>query len=251
MAVVRAGRRGRAAAERPFGELSPDRPDDGFASLLAALARQAEALKLSQLICRYSSGEGAFAVVREWHTLAPAPAALFAQRAFRQAWPIERAAADSVLPFRWSVQAWPGEQGPIAYDAMAQLADAGLEAGVSLAVRGPYTRMTIVTAFCEPAVAAALGEEDLDRWLAAASRFHARIAAADGTAQPRSVLSRREFEILRLTAEGLTAAAAARSLALSEATVKFHLSSVRRKLKVKNTAEAVARLNLSAASGSD
>jgi DNA-binding NarL/FixJ family response regulator len=51
-------------------------------------------------------------------------------------------------------------------------------------------------------------------------------------------LTRRELEILRLVAEGLTNAQLARMLWLSEQTVKFHLSNVYRKLGVANRTEA-------------
>jgi DNA-binding NarL/FixJ family response regulator len=51
-------------------------------------------------------------------------------------------------------------------------------------------------------------------------------------------LTRREMEVLRLVAEGLTNAQLARMLWLSEQTVKFHLSSIYRKLGVGNRTEA-------------
>jgi DNA-binding NarL/FixJ family response regulator len=51
-------------------------------------------------------------------------------------------------------------------------------------------------------------------------------------------LTRRELEILRLVADGLTNAQLARMLWLSEQTVKFHLSNVYRKLGVANRTEA-------------
>jgi DNA-binding NarL/FixJ family response regulator len=51
-------------------------------------------------------------------------------------------------------------------------------------------------------------------------------------------LTRREMEILRLVAEGLTNAQLARMLWLSEQTVKFHLSNIYRKLGVANRTEA-------------
>ena len=51
-------------------------------------------------------------------------------------------------------------------------------------------------------------------------------------------MTRREHEILRLVAEGLTNAQLARMLWLSEQTVKFHLSNIYRKLGVANRTEA-------------
>ncbi|MFL6007968.1 MAG: LuxR C-terminal-related transcriptional regulator [Gaiellaceae bacterium] len=51
-------------------------------------------------------------------------------------------------------------------------------------------------------------------------------------------LTRRETQILRLMAEGLTNVQVARQLWLSEQTVKFHLSNIYRKLGVSNRTEA-------------
>jgi len=51
-------------------------------------------------------------------------------------------------------------------------------------------------------------------------------------------LTRRELEILRLVAEGLSNAALARRLWVTEQTVKFHLSNIYRKLGVSNRTEA-------------
>jgi DNA-binding NarL/FixJ family response regulator len=51
-------------------------------------------------------------------------------------------------------------------------------------------------------------------------------------------LTRREIEILRLVAEGRTNAQVARTLWVTEQTVKFHLSNVYRKLDVSNRTEA-------------
>jgi DNA-binding CsgD family transcriptional regulator len=58
----------------------------------------------------------------------------------------------------------------------------------------------------------------------------------------RTQLSQRELEVLQMAAEGLTNAAMARRLCLSVHGVKFHLSSVYRKLGVSNRTEAVAHL---------
>ena len=51
-------------------------------------------------------------------------------------------------------------------------------------------------------------------------------------------LTRRELEILRLVATGATNHAVARSLWVSDETVKFHLSNVYRRLAVRSRAEA-------------
>lgn len=70
-----------------------------------------------------------------------------------------------------------------------------------------------------------------------AGRQPARDALASSNgADPR--LTRRESEVLRLVAEGKSNAEVARSLWVTEQTVKFHLSNVYRKLEVSNRTEA-------------
>jgi DNA-binding NarL/FixJ family response regulator len=70
----------------------------------------------------------------------------------------------------------------------------------------------------------------------------ARGSSADGAAdEVESVLSAREREVLRLLAEGLTDREIARALAISPRTVESHVSSLLRKLGVRNRAEAAQR----------
>ena len=57
-------------------------------------------------------------------------------------------------------------------------------------------------------------------------------------------LTRRELEILRLVAEGHSNAHLARTLWVTEQTVKFHLSNIYRKLNVANRTEASRRAQL-------
>jgi DNA-binding CsgD family transcriptional regulator len=57
----------------------------------------------------------------------------------------------------------------------------------------------------------------------------------------RDLLTRRELEVLRLMADGLTNAHIADQLVISRATVKSHVAQVLRKLRAANRAEAVSR----------
>jgi LuxR family transcriptional regulator, regulator of acetate metabolism len=70
---------------------------------------------------------------------------------------------------------------------------------------------------------------------------HERRADRDGSPVLDAVLTKREVEILRLLADGLTNRAIASELVISGGTVKFHVNSILRKLHVANRAEAVAR----------
>jgi len=64
------------------------------------------------------------------------------------------------------------------------------------------------------------------------------VSAARPRIDPSLGLTRRELEILQLVAEGSSNAQVARTLWVTEQTVKFHLSNVYRKLHVANRTEA-------------
>jgi len=74
-----------------------------------------------------------------------------------------------------------------------------------------------------------------------ASRVLAWFARGAGAASPFPELTEREREILDLVARGLTNAAIARRLVVSDKTVRNHVSNVFGKLHVADRAEAVAR----------
>lgn len=61
---------------------------------------------------------------------------------------------------------------------------------------------------------------------------------ADVPSPAQDLLTRREIEILKLTAEGLSNGQMAKSLWVTEQTVKFHLSNIYRKIEVRNRTEA-------------
>ena len=61
---------------------------------------------------------------------------------------------------------------------------------------------------------------------------------AGASSVAENLLTRRELEILRLTAEGLSNGQMAKSLWVTEQTVKFHLSNIYRKINVRNRTEA-------------
>jgi len=70
-------------------------------------------------------------------------------------------------------------------------------------------------------------------------RVAAKVVAAVG-APRRTGLTAREREVLRLVADGRSTKQIARSLSITERTVKFHIASVMNKLGADNRAQAVA-----------
>jgi DNA-binding NarL/FixJ family response regulator len=71
-------------------------------------------------------------------------------------------------------------------------------------------------------------------------RVAARVMAQVQAPRRGSSLSEREREVLRLVAEGLPTKQIARSLSITERTVKFHVNSIFHKLGADNRAQAVA-----------
>lgn len=73
-----------------------------------------------------------------------------------------------------------------------------------------------------------------------ATRIAARVVAAAGSRRRGGTLSMREREVLRLVAAGRSSKQIARSLSITERTVKFHIASILNKLGAENRAQAVA-----------
>lgn len=66
-------------------------------------------------------------------------------------------------------------------------------------------------------------------------------ADGDAQAQAHGELTAREGEVMGLLARGMTNAAIARTLVISEGTVKYHVKNILRKLQATSRADAVAR----------
>jgi len=213
-----------------------------FAACFDLLELSAADSGFNAVLCRHFIEGGGQADDFERHTLEGAASTLLAEGAFRRGWPVESHALGRSRPFCWTTSDWPGEQGATARQAMARLAAAGVEGGVSMSVRGPIQRATLVTGFfCGVSGLSAFAGDGLDRWQVAVTRFHARLCEVLSPEARVPDLSRREREILRLTASGLTAVAVGRELGVAEATVKFHLAGIRKKLGVSKTSGAVAK----------
>jgi DNA-binding NarL/FixJ family response regulator len=72
-------------------------------------------------------------------------------------------------------------------------------------------------------------------------RVAAKVLAQVGSgSRPSSALSAREREVLRLVADGLSNKQVAHTLAITERTVKFHMTSIFNKLGAENRAQATA-----------
>ncbi len=75
-----------------------------------------------------------------------------------------------------------------------------------------------------------------------ASYFHSHVLRLNGhDSRERMLVTARELDCLKCTAEGRTAREAGRLLGISERTVRLHLNSAREKMGCANTTETVAR----------
>jgi DNA-binding NarL/FixJ family response regulator len=129
-----------------------------------------------------------------------------------------RAAQSSVRPIVLSMHADP------------QVIDAALVAGASAYV--------VKTAHPEDLASAVRQAFSHSVYLAGRRAAEPALAVEKPKVDDAPGLTRREYEILRLVAEGHSNAQLARMLWVTEQTVKFHLSNIYRKLDVANRTEA-------------
>lgn len=113
---------------------------------------------------------------------------------------------------------------------LALLLEARLEARQGrLAMAAELERRARQELAGEPALAFALDDGAL-------------VAAAPAASDPVATLTAREQQLMRLLAQGLHNKQLAHSLELSEATIKFHIRNIYRKLGARNRVQAIARL---------
>lgn len=138
----------------------------------------------------------------------------------------------------------------------------GLEAITALVAASPSSRILVLTAYdTDERVLGALRAgakgyllkgaslEEIARAIRAVQagesylepRIAAKVVAELGPHKRTAALSRREREVLRLVADGHSNKQIARSLGITERTVKFHVTSIFNKLGAENRAQAVAR----------
>ena len=139
-----------------------------------------------------------------------------------------------------------GEVDPLDRDVLWEFAEglAGAYERASLARALSSERARLARALDRLAVAAAELDdgslEALERGVAAPAAA-AAAAPLDDRAVFDGVLTRRELDVLRLLAGGLSNRAIAAELVISEGTVRFHTSAILRKLDAANRAQAAAR----------
>jgi DNA-binding NarL/FixJ family response regulator len=121
-------------------------------------------------------------------------------------------------------------------------AEAAFEA-MRLDVNGYLTKTTPLDELVDAIEAVGRGEEVFTAALVrlAHSRLGALARRARAAANANAVLSRRELDVLRLIAEGLTARQIASRLKVSQRTVETHISNLYRKLGVRSRVQAVQR----------
>ena len=154
--------------------------------------------------------------------------------------PVHRLARRSLDPFVWTTSEWPGEEADADCCVMRDLEALGVSAGMTGAVWGRAGRLAVIDAFGPPEHLLGLSAWEREAFhLAATMTFRAieRASSAAGGA----ALTRRETQILDLASQGMTMRLIAHQLDIVEATVKFHLKSIRAKLNARNTPEAIAR----------
>jgi DNA-binding CsgD family transcriptional regulator len=109
----------------------------------------------------------------------------------------------------------------------------------------PLTDETAVFALslkCDPKTWSERRDHLADELRILAEYFHSHMLRLNGyDTNERLLISARELDCLKCTAEGKTALEASKLLGISERTVRFHLNSAREKMNCSNTTEAVAR----------
>jgi LuxR family transcriptional regulator, quorum-sensing system regulator SdiA len=131
----------------------------------------------------------------------------------------------------------------------AQLASAccrlGLANGITVPLHGPGGQLAAVSFLSEFEAQDFLAAVDrhYDALFLIAHHFHAAVAGMleQAGSAPRTSLSQRELDCLRLVAQGKTNEMIGAMLGLAEITVRFHLSNARVKLGACNRSNAVAK----------
>jgi two-component system nitrate/nitrite response regulator NarL len=193
---------------------------DDHPIFLEALGRAIKARPDFELVGLGSDGRDALAEIRE---LKPAVALLDQRLPSLDGVGIIRAIQRDSVPTR-VVMLTAAADGPFVYEA------------VELGVAGFLTKAATPGAICDAIAAVSRGETVLAPEVQTGLVSELRIRSQNA----RPVLSEREFEVLRLVADGLSAPQIGARLSISSSTVKTHIKNLFGKLGVSDRAAAVA-----------
>lgn len=144
------------------------------------------------------------------------------------------------LPFTWSELEADGDLSPAMQKAIGTTRAHGWADGFAVPVHGP-SGLTGLVSFAGGPLVLDPADRGLLFALAHAAFWHGRrlhAARRGGPAQPTP----REAQIFRLVSQGLPDRAIAEELGIAPTTVRFHVDGLRRRLKARSRAQAVALL---------
>lgn len=162
--------------------------------------------------------------------------------------PVIRTSYESVEPFEWGKEADASQLTDRQKEFFAEASFFGIRCGFTIPIRdgtGPIAAVTFASsAPRETFMRSVRINARALQLMSICLHAHARRRLW----RPLNIvagvhLSPREIECLTWAAQGKSAWATAKILGISDATVKFHLGNVRRKLQVTNLRQAVALLN--------
>ena len=135
----------------------------------------------------------------------------------------------------------------VLWEFASALAQAYESAGLVRTLRHEREQMRAVPGLAGRSLERADRRSDPPRHRAASARppsragdAHTALGGRDDRIVFEGLLTRRELDVLRLLADGQSNKAIAEALVISDGTVKFHVNSILRKLRVANRAEAVS-----------
>mgnify|MGYP003625852040 CR=1 FL=1 len=160
--------------------------------------------------------------------------------------PVMLFALYNLLPDRWTNIIRRNEMNAKQKKIITDAADSGLRDGLIVPVHGPGGEFAVLSLSHDetPKQAKTNVESDDAMIHLFALRFHSLARTMLGPVEPEAPveLTSREIDVLFWTAEGKSSWDISQILAISEATVNFHIKSAKEKLGVYNKTHAVAKM---------
>jgi len=160
--------------------------------------------------------------------------------------PVMLFALYNLLPDRWTNIIRRNEMSIKQQKIIADAADSGMRDGLIVPVHGPGGEFAVLSLSHDetPQQAKTNVESDDAMIHLFALRFHSLARTMLNPVEPEAPveLTSREIDVLFWTAEGKSSWDIAQILAISEATVNFHIKSAKEKLGVYNKTHAVAKM---------